>query len=186
MVMNIHSNASYLLEANARSHTCGHFFMGWLPTDDKPIKLNGAFHVDSTILRFIVASAAEAELGVLFHNCQTVIIFCSILEDLGHHQPKMPVHCNNTTVGIATNSVKRRRSRSMEMHFFWISGKVAQNMYSLPWHPGQENLAKLSEQASLGTSPCSCQTLVFTNGELSSFSTVGTNSQCSERVCWRP
>ena len=31
MVMNIHSDASYLLEANAHSRACGHFFMGWKP-----------------------------------------------------------------------------------------------------------------------------------------------------------
>ena len=29
----------------------------------------------------------------------------------------------------------------MEMRFFWISDKCAQNMYALHWHPGQENLA---------------------------------------------
>jgi hypothetical protein len=62
--------------------------MGWIPTEGKPIKLNGAFHINSSILQFIVASAAEAELGALFHNCQTGIIFPSILEDLGHQQPK--------------------------------------------------------------------------------------------------
>jgi hypothetical protein len=27
------------------------------------------------------------------------------------------------------------------MHLFWISNKVAQDMYALSWHPGQENLA---------------------------------------------
>jgi hypothetical protein len=89
-----------------------------------------------------VASAAEAELGTLFHNCQTGIIFHSILEDLGHHQPKTPFNCNNTTaVGIVNNPVKHQQSSLMDMQFFWISGKVAQNMYSLVWHPGQENLA---------------------------------------------
>ena len=29
----------------------------------------------------------------------------------------------------------------MEMRFFWISDKCAQQMYALHWHPGQENLA---------------------------------------------
>ncbi len=66
MVMNIHSDASYLSEPNARSRACGHFFMGALPIDGKPIKLNGAFHTLCAMLRFIVASAAEAELGALF------------------------------------------------------------------------------------------------------------------------
>jgi hypothetical protein len=75
MVMNIHSDASYLSETKARSRACGHFFMGWMPKNGEPIQLNGAFYVNTTILRFIVASAAEAELGALFHNCQDGIIF---------------------------------------------------------------------------------------------------------------
>jgi hypothetical protein len=40
-----------------------------------PIKLNGAFHTNSSIMQFVVASAAEEELGALFHNCQTGMIF---------------------------------------------------------------------------------------------------------------
>ncbi len=75
MILNIHSDASYLLEANARSRACDHFFMRWMPKDGESIHINGAFHISTTILRFIVASAAEAELGALYHNCQTGIIF---------------------------------------------------------------------------------------------------------------
>ena len=29
----------------------------------------------------------------------------------------------------------------MEMRFFWVGDKIAQEMYDLTWHPGQENLA---------------------------------------------
>jgi hypothetical protein len=36
MVMNIHSDASYLTEPKACSRASGHFFMGWLPKDNKP------------------------------------------------------------------------------------------------------------------------------------------------------
>jgi hypothetical protein len=75
MILNVHSDASYLLEANTRSRACGHFFMGWMPKDGKSICINGAFHVSTTILHFVVASAAKAELGALYHNCQTGIIF---------------------------------------------------------------------------------------------------------------
>ncbi len=107
--MNIHSDASDLSESNACSQTCGHFFMGWLPQDDAPIKIYGAFHVSMNVIHFVVASTAKAELGALFHNCQTGIIFCSILGDMGHVQPKTPVHCNNVTaVGIANSTVKRQ------------------------------------------------------------------------------
>eukprot|EP00804_Cyclotella_cryptica_P009803 CCRYP_013232-RA/>CCRYP_013232-RA protein AED:0.30 eAED:0.25 QI:0/0/0/1/0/0/3/0/606 len=66
MVLNIHSNASYLNAPSAPSRIGGHFFLGWAPCDHLPIKLNGAIHVISTILKFVAASAAEAELGALF------------------------------------------------------------------------------------------------------------------------
>ncbi len=75
MIMNIHSDASYLSEADARSRACKHFFMGWMAKDDDPIKLNGAFFTLCTILRFVVMSAAEAELGALFLNCKEGMIF---------------------------------------------------------------------------------------------------------------
>ncbi len=151
MVMNIHSDASYLSEPQARSRTCGHFFMGSLPTDGDPILLNGAFFVNTTIMRFVVASAAEAELGALFRNCQDGIIFRLTLENMGHPQPRTPVHCDNATaVGISNNTVKRQRARAMEMRFFWVGDKVAQDMYHLMWHPGQENLADYQSKHHVG------------------------------------
>ena len=110
MIMNIHLDASYLSKTKVRSQACGHFFMGWMPTNGEPIQLNGAFYVNTTILRFVVVSAAEAELGALFHNCQDNIFFWQNLTNLGHPQPKMPVHCDNATaVGIANNTIKWQR-----------------------------------------------------------------------------
>ncbi len=70
MILNIHSDASYLSEEKACSRECGHYYMGWMPKDGEPIRLNGAFHVSMRILRFVVASAAKAELGALYHNCK--------------------------------------------------------------------------------------------------------------------
>ena len=49
--------------------------MGSAPINGEPILLNEAFFVNTTIMRFAVASAAEAELGTLFQNCQDGIIF---------------------------------------------------------------------------------------------------------------
>ena len=49
--------------------------MGSAPIAGELILLNGAFFVNTIILRFVVASAAEAELGALFRICQDGIIF---------------------------------------------------------------------------------------------------------------
>jgi len=50
MIMNVHSDTSYLSESGARSRACDHFFMGWTPKDGNPIKLNGAFFTLCAIL----------------------------------------------------------------------------------------------------------------------------------------
>eukprot|EP00804_Cyclotella_cryptica_P004885 CCRYP_004953-RA/>CCRYP_004953-RA protein AED:0.21 eAED:0.22 QI:0/0/0/1/0.5/0.33/3/0/1060 len=121
MVLNIHSDASYLSESNARSRIAGQFFLGSVPIDKTPITLNGAIYVFCGILKFVVASAAEAELGALFLNCKEGKILRLVLQELRHTQPPTPTHCDNETArGIANNTVKKQRSRSMEMCFFWV------------------------------------------------------------------
>ena len=68
-------SAAVTTKSGARSQACGHFFMGWMPKNGEPIQINEAFYTSSVIMRFVVASAAEAELGALFHNFQTGMIF---------------------------------------------------------------------------------------------------------------
>ena len=45
MILNIHSDASCLSAPRARSQVAGYYFLGSVPTDDAPIKLNGAILV---------------------------------------------------------------------------------------------------------------------------------------------
>ena len=45
MILNVHSDASYLSAPKARSRVGGYFFLGSLPRNGDPIKLNGAIHV---------------------------------------------------------------------------------------------------------------------------------------------
>jgi hypothetical protein len=142
MVLNIHSDASYLSEPQARSRLGGTYFMGSLPKDGKPIQINGPIQIHASICKFVVTSAAEAELGALFYNIQEGTILRLALEELGHPQPPTPVHCDNdTAVGIANDTVKKQRSRAMEMRFFRVTDQVALGNFNVTWHPGQENLA---------------------------------------------
>ena len=142
MVLNIHSDASYLSEPQARSRVAGYYFLGSKPTHNNPIRLNGAIYTFCGILKCVVASAAEAELAALFLNCKEGKIIRLILRELGHAQPSTPVHCDNkTAAGIANDTVKKQRSRSMEMRFFWVADQVKNGEFDVQWHPGQENLA---------------------------------------------
>jgi hypothetical protein len=112
MVFNFHSDASYLNSPNSRSRIDGHFFLGWLPRYNYPFRLTSAIHLISTILKFVAASAAKAELGALLVNAKEGRVICLILQELlGHPQPPTPIYCDNSTAaGIANNTVKRQRS----------------------------------------------------------------------------
>jgi hypothetical protein len=141
MILQVHSDASYFNEPDGRSTAGGHYFLGKIPRDNQPIILNGAIYTLCTVLKHIAASAAEAELGALFLNVQEVKIIRLILEEMGHPQPPTPIHCDNSTaVGIANNTVKRQRSRAMEMRYFWIVNQVRNKHTQIVWHPGAENL----------------------------------------------
>ena len=123
------SDASYLSAKNARSRAGGFYFLGSVPEEGKPIFLNGAIHVLCQILKLVTASAAEAELGALFLNAQEAKIMRITLEELGHKQSPIPISIDNTTtVGIVNNTIKRQKSRSMEMRYFWLLDQEAQKM----------------------------------------------------------
>ncbi len=52
---------------------------------------------------------------------------------------------------IANNTVKRQWLRSMEMRYFWVGDKVAQDAYKIKWHPGQQNLADYQSKHHIGS-----------------------------------
>ncbi len=89
MVLAIHSNSLYLSEPKARSHAGGHMFMS--ANDDIPTN-NGAVLNISQIIRAVMSSAAEAELGALFINAKTAVLMRHTLKELGHPQPRTPIH----------------------------------------------------------------------------------------------
>ncbi len=107
MILNVHSDASYLSAPKAHNCAGGYFFLGSILQASEPIIINGAIHITCTILKLVAASAAEAELGALFLNAQEAKVIRLVLEELEHPQPPTPIHINNnTTVGIVNNTIK--------------------------------------------------------------------------------
>ena len=133
--------ASCLSAPHAQSRAGGYFFLSSLPVDGGPIKLNGAIHITCTILKLVTASTAKAKLGALFLNAHEAKVLHLTLAKLGHPQPPTPIHIDNTTtVGIVNNTIKRQRSRAMEMQYFWLLDGKTQKYFKFYYHTGQENL----------------------------------------------
>jgi hypothetical protein len=96
MILNIHSDAWYLSEREAKSRAGGFFYMG--SNTDKANKLtNGAIIVISTFLKHLMSSAAEEEIGAVFLNSKEGTVLRTTPEEVGHHQPLTPLQTNTTT-----------------------------------------------------------------------------------------
>jgi hypothetical protein len=90
MILNIHSDASYLSEREAKSWAGGFFYMG-SNTEKATILTNGAILIISTVLKHVMSSAAEAEIGAVFLNAKEGTVLRTTLEELGHPQPPTPL-----------------------------------------------------------------------------------------------
>jgi hypothetical protein len=93
-------------------------------------------------MREVLSSAAEAELAGLFHNCKEACPIRIALEELGFPQPATPIQTDNSTAcGIANDTVKQRRSKAIDMRFYWIKDRVRQGHFFVYWKPGKINQA---------------------------------------------
>jgi hypothetical protein len=65
MILQIHIDASYLSENEAKSRAGGFFYMGSNAKTDKKLT-NGAVLIISKVLKHVMSSAAKAEIGAVF------------------------------------------------------------------------------------------------------------------------
>jgi hypothetical protein len=72
-----------------------------------------------------VASAAESEVGACFQNSQTAAPLRTTLLELGYKQPATPLRMDNSTAyGILNETKKQKRSKSMDMKYYWLQDRV--------------------------------------------------------------
>ena len=132
MILGIHSDASYLSEPKARAG--GHFFLS-NGTDEAPN--NGAILNISQIIKSFMSSVAEAELGVLYINAREAVPCRTNLHEMGHSQPPTPIQTDNSTaLGFVTNNILPCQTKAMDMRFWWLRDRDAQEQFQFFWRPG--------------------------------------------------
>lgn len=113
MVLYIHLDASYLTALEAKSRAGGYFYLGWKPgKDGVPTPnhiVNAPINILCSVLKNLMASAAEAEVGALYENTHLGVPWHQTLIKLGHPQPPMPVQTDNTTAcDIIPDTIKQK------------------------------------------------------------------------------
>jgi hypothetical protein len=140
MILNTHSDVSYLLVSNALSRLGSLFFLGNKSPNQET--LNRSILNVATVIKNVVASAAESEVGACFHNAQSGASLRFTLTELGHTQPPTPLGTDKSTAyGIVNETIKQKRSKAMDMQYHWLTDIVRQKQFDVYWRPGRENLA---------------------------------------------
>ena len=104
--------------------------------------LNGPISCHSKIISCVVASVAEAELAGGFQSAQIGAQHRNTLHDFGYPQPPTTLRMDNTVaLGIAEGKTNGKRSKSMDMRFFWIADRVKQGQFTSYHIPGAWNVA---------------------------------------------
>jgi hypothetical protein len=118
MVLCAHADAGFLNETNSRSRAGAHIF---LSENDPFPRFNGAILSIAQIIKFVMASAAESELAVLFVTAREMIPHRQTLIAMGWPQPKTPIQTNNSTaVGVTNKTIVPRWAKMMDMRFWWL------------------------------------------------------------------
>jgi hypothetical protein len=140
MILHIHSDTSYLSVSNARSRLGGLFFLGnKSPEQDT---LNGSIFNIASVIKKVVTSAAESEVGACFHNTLGGAPLRVTLTELGHTKPPTPLRTDNSSAfRILNETIKQKRSKAMDMRYHWLTDRIRQTQFDVYWRPGRENLA---------------------------------------------
>lgn len=139
MVLAAHSDASFLTESQSRSRAGAHIF---LSNDDPIPRNNGPVLTLATIIKYVMASAAEAELAALYLTAREMIPIRNALTEMGWPQPKSPIQIDNSTAaGFVNDTIVQRRIKMLWMRLHWLRCRAAQGQFRFYWDKGSTNLA---------------------------------------------
>ena len=89
------------------------------------------------IIKFVMSSASEAELGALFIAAQEMVAKRQTLEEMKWPQPKFPIQTDNSAAaGVVNNTIVPRKLNTMDRRLHWIRCRESQGQFRYYWESG--------------------------------------------------
>jgi hypothetical protein len=131
MVLCAQADASYLNETKSCSRAGAHIYL----LEDDPIpRFNGTVLTIATIIKFVMASAAKAELAALFIAARKMVPHWQTLINMGWPQPRSPVQTDDSTAIRVTNkTIIPKRAKMMDMRLWWLQCHGSQKQFCYYW-----------------------------------------------------
>jgi hypothetical protein len=83
---------------------------------------------------------AEAEYAGTFASARIATNERQILADMDHPQPPTPIFCDNeVAIGLATDSINLKMSKSIDMRWHWVRDRIRQGHFRAVFVPGLRN-----------------------------------------------
>ena len=87
-------------------------------------------------MKFVMASASEAELGAMFITAQAMVYQRNTLEEMGWKQPNSPIQTDNSAAaGVANNIIVPQKLKAMDRQIYWLRCKNSQGQFRYYWAP---------------------------------------------------
>ena len=138
MILHVDSNADYLIAPGAKIRTAGYYFLN---NADRTLD-NPSFYVLCKLLRYVVASATEAETAGTFFNGREIIYLRRHLIALENPQPPTILKTDNsTTAAFIHKNMRINRSKSWDMRYYWLQDTALLKEIAVKWASGTANKA---------------------------------------------
>ena len=147
MVLCAHSDAGFHNESKGRSRAVAHIF---LSEKDPMPRWNGPVLTLYHIIKSVMSSNPEAELGALFITTQEMVSMRNPLEEMRWTQPKSPIQKDNSSAAEeVNNTIFPRKCKTMyrrlhclrcresqgQFRYYWASMGLNWGDYSTKHHP---------------------------------------------------
>ena len=137
MILAAHSNTGFHNESKGRNRAGAHIF---LSEDNLTPRWNGPILSITQVIKFVMTSAAEAELAALYTTSQKLVPMRQTLTEMGWPQPPTSTQTDNTTAeDVVNNKIVTKKLKSMDLKLHWLRCWEAQKQSRLYWYKGPNN-----------------------------------------------
>ena len=136
-ILAAHSGDRFNNESKARSRAGAHIFL----SENYPNpEWNGAILKIAQIIKFVMSSAAEAELGALYITAKEMVPIGQKLIEMVWKKPPSPIQSDNlTAAGVVNKTIILRKLKSTDLRFHWLRCRESQEQFRFYWAPGHLN-----------------------------------------------
>ena len=101
---------------------------------------NGSVITLAKIIKFVMPSASEAELGEIFVTAQEMVTMRQTLEKMKWPQPKPHIQTyHSAAAGVVNNIIFPRKIKTMDRRIHWIRRRESQVRFCYYWASGNLN-----------------------------------------------